>query len=1183
SPVSADFIVPNTIWIKTVRQFVNKNSTGYIQHAWDFNNDGTYEQIGKSPNIQTNYNTWTSPGTKCIKLSSTNCLGTDSIVKCFNVLAPASVPIVDFVASNNYIQQYEVAKFHDISENGPYQWKWDVYDSISYASQGYYPSLASGDVIADPSRLGFNELTSNPEFEFDVPGCYTVLLTAINDVGPSAPRIKKCYITVSLPNIYNIGFGTYGLLGDNHVETPTGIISDNGGRFLNYDNNQGIGSRSYLSISPCNAKKITLQLNQIKLKDNNDKLRIWDGKTAGGPGSNLLAVFDNNSKGPKKLIATSGHMYILFESNATGNDSGFYGFYTSELGPAILSKPEFKADVSQIYAGRPISFYNHTPNIVGVPEWYWTIDSQSIPNNKNKDLHYTFNTSGQYKLCLDMKTCAGKNRICSTINVVMPNKQSDLNLTVSKEHPELYETVNFLFHSQISNRFELTINPKTFVLINPPPSPSSITGNVIKYLAMPGDTFPIPIIKFTEPGCYSIQLKGYNSNDSTNTSKTIQLNDRICILNYCQPVSYILSKEIGINTFRLYTNKDTLIEKTSSTGTKAYFNYTDSLSAHLNYCNQYNMDIERKSYVEAMNVSAYIDWNIDGDFDDLGEQIATINANKSAKISFNFSVPSMNVIGNGKTRLRVVALYNNQSTSPCGPFTLGETEDYTVWLDRDSVSPIITLVGNDTIRIKTGTNYQDFGAIAIDNLEGDISADIHTINNVDETVPGQYEVTYLSCDCSGNCIDKKRIIIVSSEIIPPVIQLNPDNTICIEAKRDNLPYIDPGAIAYSISPFLSLTHLINVTGYVDTRTVGQYQLTYQVTDPNGVSAMAFRNVCVEDHLPPLIITPNDTNIQLGSIWLDPTYVVDEYDLNPELEKLWQSNHPLNTQKRKIYHVRYTAIDQSGNEADTVYVYYKVDDFIDPVIHLNTEDIVYHEVRTAYQSTPVSVIDNYYDGSQIVVTRTFSNVNDFKLGVYYEIFEAVDGSGNISKKTRTVIVNDKTPPRIWGNSIRGCVGENIWPYWGLYTSDNYYTTQELKPYIQIISQNINIWEEGIYQITYRATDPSGNTSEPFIRYVQYTYPPNCQNSTTDISSIDSLNNYILIFPNPVNNYLNIQISEPIQEQASLTIMDMTGRTVIKIHLNTAFETIDLSEIPSGVYSVSILNGATIISKTITVQH
>ncbi|MCC6818511.1 MAG: hypothetical protein IT245_06460, partial [Bacteroidia bacterium] len=97
SPVSADFIVPNTIWIKTVRQFVNKNSIGYIQHAWDFNNDGTYEQISKSPNIQSNYNTWTSPGTKCVKLSSTNCLGTDSIVKCFNVLAPASVPIVDFV------------------------------------------------------------------------------------------------------------------------------------------------------------------------------------------------------------------------------------------------------------------------------------------------------------------------------------------------------------------------------------------------------------------------------------------------------------------------------------------------------------------------------------------------------------------------------------------------------------------------------------------------------------------------------------------------------------------------------------------------------------------------------------------------------------------------------------------------------------------------------------------------------------------------------------------------------------------------------------------------------------------------------------------------------------------------------------------------------------------------------
>ncbi|MCC6817762.1 MAG: hypothetical protein IT245_02580, partial [Bacteroidia bacterium] len=148
--VNANFVAPTSTWVKTVNTFINSNQVGYTQHAWDANNDGTWEQIGITANYKNPQFMWTTPGNKCVKLRSTNCLGKDSIVKCFNVLAPTAVPVVDFVAERVTIEQYSSVRLFDLSTNGPWAWTWDVYDSTTYASSGYYPNLADGDLYSDP-------------------------------------------------------------------------------------------------------------------------------------------------------------------------------------------------------------------------------------------------------------------------------------------------------------------------------------------------------------------------------------------------------------------------------------------------------------------------------------------------------------------------------------------------------------------------------------------------------------------------------------------------------------------------------------------------------------------------------------------------------------------------------------------------------------------------------------------------------------------------------------------------------------------------------------------------------------------------------------------------------------------------------------------------------------------------
>ncbi len=78
------------------------------------------------------------------------------------------------------------------------------------------------------------------------------------------------------------------------------------------------------------------------------------------------------------------------------------------------------------------------------------------------------------------------------------------------------------------------------------------------------------------------------------------------------------------------------------------------------------------SYSEAWKV--WIDFNRDGDFDDVGEEV--YNGVSTSTLSGNIAIP--NSASLGPTGMRVSMQWNNAPSSPCGTFQYGEVEDYTV-------------------------------------------------------------------------------------------------------------------------------------------------------------------------------------------------------------------------------------------------------------------------------------------------------------------------------------------------------------------------------------------------------------------------------------------------------------------------------------------------------------------------
>lgn len=92
----------------------------------------------------------------------------------------------------------------------------------------------------------------------------------------------------------------------------------------------------------------------------------------------------------------------------------------------------------------------------------------------------------------------------------------------------------------------------------------------------------------------------------------------------------------------------------------------------------------------------------------------------------------------------------------------------------DTTPPVLSLNGDTNIALESGTTYLDLGASAMDNLDGDISANITTMGSVDTFVTGTYILMYNVNDASGNsAVSLSRTIEVVDTTSPLLLSTSP--------------------------------------------------------------------------------------------------------------------------------------------------------------------------------------------------------------------------------------------------------------------------------------------------------------------------------------------------------------------------------------------------------------------------
>jgi len=256
---------------------------------------------------------------------------------------------------------------------------------------------------------------------------------------------------------------------------------------------------------------------------------------------------------------------------------------------------------------------------------------------------------------------------------------------------------------------------------------------------------------------------------------------------------------------------------------------------------------------------------------------------------------------------------------------------YRIIIIVDSIKPVLTLNGNDTIKMEVKTHFKDPGVKITDTYypvaELDTLLRIHS--NLDTAKLGTYSIIYTVTDPSGNRVSVTRIVIVFDTMRPSIILngFNPDSIAVFGI------YKDPGAIVFDNYDKIS-TWDTTGTFYAafppgDTAKItGTYTIVYSAKDKSGNSNSVTRIVKVQDRTAPDIhlIGPGSVSVCRWGAYKDSGYTVhDNYDSVKYLKIDTIGNYYKDggTTVEQLSYIRYTATDRAGNIGYSEYRYITV--------------------------------------------------------------------------------------------------------------------------------------------------------------------------------------------------------------------------------------------------------------------
>jgi PKD repeat protein len=1075
---------------------------------------------------------FTQPGFYRLRLVAVNDEGQDTYFDTIYVDTPSAPPVAEFLLDRRIIGVYDFANVYDLSSNGPATWKWYVdppfYNPGAPFFNSFSPTATSQDV-----QLNANE-----------GGIYDICLVVTNARG-SDTLCKQDHIRIIA--------GYEGCKGTSTDKDTMARENEGSVRLATVSDKYipsliGTCGKGF-TIAAC-SDTVLLYIERLKLRDS-DSLKIHVGDINGS----VVARFGGHVIPPGYTTVTVPDGIAYLETNInplTGTgDSGYVVRWSSA--PPAFTKPNASFSIPDtIWSGTTV-YYDNTSTGKHM-KYAWDSDGDNVFGLDNPSAGMDFTTENPSKtftglvapqlrnICLKVSNCVGSDTACKAMWTMPVTTIPYPSFTVNATSGFTPDTFRFTDHTTNGvTQWQWTFSPNNVVYINGTNANSQH-----------------PEVLLYNPTTYTVTLTATNNIGSNSITKT----NYITILSYPVPGCSgcpivggfpVLPPITDIGISRVILDE---IDTFTALNTPIYHALQNYQSTTVYRGASYTLMTARGTASDPMDTRAWIDFNRNTNFGDQPSEVITNTNNQTQLLTSSlFTVPSN--AGIGTTRLRIGVTYGNTAITYQSA-ALGCFEDYGIRVGIDHVKPVVTLIGNAVEITEIHKPYIEKKVVAIDNIEGDISSRYEVIGTVDTGNVGYYALKYIARDYYDNVSDTViRNVQVVLNYSGPTLTLNGGDTTKIEVYHS---FHDSGAIALT-NTGTDISSFIQVTGKPDTAQTGLFPVTYSITDQFGFNVTKIRWVLVHDTTRPVITTLTGADSilhQLGDPYLDPVKATDNYCMN--MIVIRDSSTKINLAIPGTYYLLYHSTDCSGNKADDIIIKVIVKDRIPPSATLNGPNPMIVDVHTTFTDPWVTATDNYPP----IMISTSGNVNMHLLGTDSIVYTIKDAAGNITRLTRVVVKVDREIPvlELLGSNPYVVICHTPYIDPGVKIKDNYYTDAEIRGAGFVIDlTNLNMDVEGLYIVTYQATDPSGNVSTKEQRFVHVICPPD---------ALDELyeNSNITLFPNPGKGRFTVGTKNK-ADISGLKIADMQGRIVYSRQgINTPDIEIDITDAGKGLYLIML---------------
>lgn len=1110
-------------------------------YEWDVDDDQKYDSTTTDLTLDLD-----KAGRKIITLKATftSCDKTTTYTDTFTdtlwVRPNTNAPIADFIADKNQLGINESVIVRDISDLGPNKWTWTI-----------IPATVGGKAAYQFTN-GTNANSQTPSISFNFPGQYSMALSVSNKNG-SDYIAKANYITV----------GNNTLLcpsGVTSLETTTdefGILYDDGGPNGNYNANLNC----QLLIQPKCAEEVHLDLDYIDITPftvtglTGDFLRVWDGTSATTGTALHTTIAANGIQAPTtgpanygRLTATSGAMVVEMISDATGSASGIkvrWSITSKQVTPPSTSITA----VDTAYINSPVTFTSSNNN--SDISTYWDFNNDELPDVLGTKADYTFTKPGTYEVAVVVQECGAQDTFRHKIEIIAPTKAPVANFTTTYPTISTKDTL-FLTNTSLNGptSFEWTISRPT--------EASYINGTT--------SSSKNPMIKFTGKGLYTVTLKATNSFGSDTETKT----DYILVRDYCTPTVSTAFKDVGITRVVIETIAGDTLMDNSSVNTNGFQDFSKQKITTLSAGASYVIHVSRPIGTNNIKRAFWIDNDHDGDFE-TSEFVSQLSSSLRGTWTDTFRVSASATLG--YTRMRITANNANGANASCGPNYTGEFEDYGINLVKDESGPTIILTNGENVKVEQCIPWVDPGFKALDDVDGNLSKNVVITGTVDPSKVGTYKLTYTVSDAGNNMATITRTVEVFADTTRPELNITGNMIDTIEVFET---YKDLGVTFSDACSGISGT--LTKSSNLDTAKVGEYTITYSISDKENNMATTSRTVYVLDRTLPELNFSDTITISVYSEYDESDIIVtDNYDANITYVR----EGGVDVTKLGTYKLSYSTIDSEGNGPVTKDRYVVVADITAPelVFAYDTIDVA---VGNKITLPKPSISDNYDDKPKIITIGAYDHtiIGNYTINYYGE-----DAYGNKSNQIALVVsVFDAVAPEISliGDSlIEKCRWDDYIDE-GHTVTDNYNDETDIT--VTTSGNYTNSTSAGSYSIIYTATDKSKNKSIA-VRYINVINPEKGSDCFTDIENAE-IENSITVFPNPAQNQLTVILNLPTKEQSNVSIENMLGQTVMTIEngsIQAKTYNLDISKLAAGVYYLKVNHGSTQQSQKIVINR